>query len=70
MKSKLFNQSWRVGKNVSKLKSPLLPEAKLEKVENMEPNNFSSFKKEEICILQKVYFGRSYWKEILICLTT
>ena len=49
MKSKLFNQSWRVGKNVSKLKSPLLPEAKLEKVENMEPNNFLS--KEKICII-------------------
>ena len=70
IKSKLFNQCWRIGKSVSKLESPLLPEAKLGKVENMEPNNFSSFKKEEICILQKVYFGRLYPKLICICLTT
>ena len=64
IKSKLFNQCWRIGKSVSKLESPLLPEAKLEKVENMEPNNF--FSKEKICIIgEKVYFGRSYRKTSL-----
>ena len=56
IKSKLFNQCWRVGKSVSKLESPLLPEAKLEKVENMEPNNFFSSKKEEICIITEGLF--------------